>query len=97
MAEASISQSSRQKRLQERIGEAVIEITDDKVYIMAPYNKGFINAIKNSSRTRRWDALKKAWVVDKSELDLVRNLVKKFFNMTVYRSFAGINLQALTC
>jgi hypothetical protein len=92
MAEASISQSSRQKRLQERIGEAVIEITDDKVYIMAPYNKGFINVIKNSSRTRRWDALRKAWVVDKSELDLVRNLVRKFFDMTVYRSFAGINL-----
>jgi hypothetical protein len=92
MAGVSISQSSGRKRFQERIGEAVIEITDDAVYVIAPYSKVFINAIKNSSRTRRWDALKKAWIVDKSELDLVRNLVKKFFNMTVYRSFAGINL-----
>lgn len=78
----------------EEIGDAVIEVIGSSVYVKAPYDREFIDVLKSKSKTRRWAPLHRAWVVDISELDLVRDLVKKFFAKPkqLYRSFAGFDL-----
>ena len=76
------------------VGDAVIEVIGGRVYVRAPYDRSFIEALKSKSKTREWNPIAKAWVVDISELDLVRDLVKQHFSpMQLYRSFAGFSLR----
>jgi len=95
VAVASPPQKPQQmQRQREEIGNAVIEVIGSNVYVRTPYDRGFIEVLKSKSKTRRWDPTFRVWVVDISELDLVRDLVKKFFGkpMQLYRSFAGFDL-----
>jgi hypothetical protein len=86
------SQQGQEQR--EEIGDAVIEVIGDRVYVRAPYDRSFVEALKSRSKTREWNPIAKAWVVDISELDLVRDLVKQHFSpMQLYRSFAGFSLR----
>jgi len=82
------------QHVREEIGDAVIKVVGSRVYVRTPHDQEFVKALKSKSKTREWDPINKLWIVDISELDLVRSLVKQFFSKPkqLYRSFAGFDL-----
>jgi hypothetical protein len=86
------SQQGQEQR--EVVGDAVIKVVGSRVYVRTPYDQEFVKALKSKSKTREWDPINKLWIVDISELDLVRNLVKQYFSKPkqLYRSFVGFDL-----
>ena len=99
MAVASPPQKPQQEPQQmqmqrEEIGDAVIKVVGSRVYVRTPYDQEFVKALKSKTKTREWDPINKLWIVDISELDLVRDLVKQYFSKPkqLYRSFVGFDL-----
>lgn len=49
--------------------------------IVAPYDPGFVSALKSSLKSRRWNPEKKAWVVAIAEREKALELTKQFFSV----------------
>ena len=60
---------------------AYIKYLKDRVGISTPYDSGFVEKLKSTLKTRKWDPAKKEWVVDIREREAALNLLKQYYDI----------------
>ena len=59
--------------------EAVVRYENKSICIRAPYDAEFVNELKSSTSSRRWNPEKKEWVMDISERDTALTITRRYF------------------
>ena len=95
-----MSQAQQQRKEPElkevyEVGQAKVAVYDDgTVLVYTPYSEPFIEELKHSVRSAKWNVLQRAWVANAKELPEILRLVRRYFDPgEVYAEVGGVQFR----